>query len=267
MSYLERSLFLIIAIVFTTALCRSQCENWDASGKWSFKQANSQNPVDLDMRQNGKAISGSASLAIPGTKPGLFGPGKFGEQKLGKVDGTILGDRFSIEIVWNGGQVGVYNARILPSGRLEGEGYEKSTPNVRHAWNSTGTLRCPPPQPVASSTPPRSTGKPRPTPPKPAADAPAQTSRIAQTPPWVMASQVIFPVPLQPTGFVVVTWDAGPDHPNAQLVYTINNAPSRIPLIKSVKGGQQIPVERGRFYSYFLTDAGQTLAAVNVVAQ
>lgn len=133
---------VVFLAVGATASATAQCNGqWDASGKWSFMQRNATRPVELNMWQNGKVIGGSAAHIIPGS--GGFG-GKFGEKKTGKVDGTILGDRFSIEIAWNSGPTGVYNARILPSGRLEGEGWAKSSPNVRHPWNSVGVLKCKP---------------------------------------------------------------------------------------------------------------------------
>ncbi len=40
-----------------------------------------------------------------------------------------------------------------------------------------------------------------------------------------------------------------------------------VTVAKQVKGGSQLPVERGRYYEYVLTDAGKILAGVTFVAQ
>jgi hypothetical protein len=263
--------FFLIAAVFALlpAITRAQCSTgWDASGKWSFMQRNATRPVELDLRQNGKAIAGSATLVIPGSGNFL---GKFGETKIGNVDGTILGDRFSIEIAWVGGGIGVYNARILPSGKVEGEGFEKSSPNVRHAWNSTGVIKCLPVASKPKPKPPGGIGK-IPPPTTPGGSQPAEKSPPSTTapqplkPPAIVAGNVIYPNILVPMGFVILQWDAGPDHRYAEVWFKVNNGDETF-LVEQGKGSRQVPVERGKLYTYILTDAGETLATVTIVAQ
>lgn len=84
--------------------------------------------------------------------------------------------------------------------------------------------------------------------------------------PYITSSQVIFTDAFRMNGFVVLTWDAGTDHPNAEVVFSLNNSP-KIPLVKQAKGGRQINVERGRLYTYFLTDGGKTLSTASFVVQ
>ena len=62
--------------------------------------------------------------------------------ETGELDGTLDGDRFNIQIFWSNDSTGVYNGKVLPSGRLDGEGYEKSSPNIRVPWHSEGVLKC-----------------------------------------------------------------------------------------------------------------------------
>lgn len=66
-------------------------------------------------------------------------------------------------------------------------------------------------------------------------------------------------------GFVILTWDGGPDHPDAELWLKTNGG--ALTLAKHSKGGLQVPVERGRMYEYVLTKAGKILAGVTFVAQ
>lgn len=251
---------LFAAVVLLLPLsAQAQCNGiWQAAGKWSFKQQNARNPVYLDMMQNGKAIFGTASHSIPGS--GNIGA-SFGVAKTGKVNGTVLGDRLSIEIEWHDGVIGVYNARILPSGRIEGEAYEKYSPNVRHAWNSTLNLPCrpSPPPPIAKSTP----STPAPTPNKSPKPQPALAPMKV---PGIIASQVAFPAIHSPTGFANIQWDAGPDHPYAEIWLKVDGGQEQF-LVEQGKGGRQITVERGKVYTYILTDAGKTLATVIVVGR
>jgi hypothetical protein len=75
---------------------------------------------------------------------------------------------------------------------------------------------------------------------------------------------VIFPHPSVSTGFTVLTWDAGLDHPYAEVWVKVNNGDEQF-LVEQGKGLRQVPVERGKQYTYILTDAGKTLATVIVV--
>ena len=80
----------------------------------------------------------------------------------------------------------------------------------------------------------------------------------------ISASQAFFPTPATHTGFVVLTWDAGPDHPNADL--WVSYGRERVLFVKQPKGGQQIPVQRGQQYSYVLMDGRNVLATATFVA-
>ena len=79
--------------------------------------------------------------------------------------------------------------------------------------------------------------------------------------PGIVASQVIYQFPGAPAGSVVLTWDGGPDHPYAEVWFKVNNSDAAF-LVEQGKGGRQVTVERGKSYTYILTDAGKTLATV-----
>jgi len=139
----------------------AQCTTgWDASGKWSIKQAGSPYTNDLTLEQKGRVITGVA-LTYRETRGGIFIKG--GKTTIsGTVDGTIDGDNLSIQIFWRDGLTGVYNGKFLPSGRLDGVAWEKASPSRTQTWYSVGVLKCPPPPAPAAPPPPkplRSTGK------------------------------------------------------------------------------------------------------------
>jgi hypothetical protein len=224
----------------------AQCANWDASGRIDIVQRGQDHSIVLDLQQKGRMLTGY----------GFHHLNHFATEAA-KVDGTIDGDSFSIQIFWQKGAVGVYNGKVLLSGRLDGEGYERYSPQTRVPWHSRGVLKCLPPPKVLKAT----GRKPKPT--------PVQTSQPAPAPmkaPGIIAGAVFFPTPFVPAGFVVLQWDAGPDHPYAEVWFKVNGG-EQVFMVEQGKGGRQVTVERGRVYEYILTDAGKTLATVTVVGK
>lgn len=246
-------LFCGLLVAFVLALlpvsAGAQCSTgWDASGEWQIIQRGQPYPFSMKLEQKGKVITGAVRTVM--VDEGLW-------RLDGRVDGTIEGNSFNIMIYWLNDATGVYNGRVMPSGRLDGEAYEKRSPNVRHIWHSEGVLKCAPPPPVtpkvirSSGRKPTTAPSPPPAPPKP---------------PFVFASQAVFQVPFAPMGFVVLTWDAGPDHPAAELWLKTSGGATTV--AKHGKGGLQVPVERGRAYEYMVvTEAGKILAGATFVAR
>lgn len=245
---------LAAVFVLLPISAHAQCKNWDASGVWEIKQRGLNYGIIVTLQQNGRALTGFAEVST--------------NKKYGRkvADGTVDGDRLSLQIFWQDGSVGVYNANFLPSGRLDGTAYEKKTPNITHMWHSQNPLKCAPSTPPAepgvltrpTTTPKvfKGTGKARKTKPAPP----------AMTVPGIVASQVFYPNINANAGIVVLTWDAGPDHPYAEVWFKVNNGEEAF-LVEQAKGSRQVAVERGRAYTYILTDAGKTLATVVVVGQ
>lgn len=231
----------------------AQCANWNASGPMKIWQRGQPYPIELALQQRGVVVSGTAALIVASEGRRIEGP----------VDGAIEGSTFSVQIFWNDHQIGVYNAKILPSGRLDGEGWEKNTPKVHVTWYSDGFLKCPPPPGspfIIGSHPP----KPAPPPPIKSSGKMRHDPAPTPKPPWIVASQTVFPFPGSVSGFVVLTWDAGPDHPNAEIWLKTPNGVQTV--AKTPKGGLQIPVERGRFYEYDIGEAGRIWAGVTFTA-
>ncbi len=242
---------LLIALIplFSTRSF-AQCKQWYVGGVWEIEQRGLTYNIVLTLQQNGNRLSGKAGISTNKGYPAV------------KVDGTISGDSLSLQIYWIDGKIGVYNAKFLSSGRLDGTGYEIKTPHITHIWQSRKQFKCPPPP---SFNVPLNTykGKPKPKP----VSSPTKPKTEEPPPmkvPGIVASQVYFGAITNPVGFVTLTWDAGPGHPYAEVWYKVNNGED-IFLVELGKGSRQMPVERGKYYTYILTDAGKTLATVSVV--
>ncbi|MBK7392868.1 MAG: hypothetical protein IPI64_06135 [Chloracidobacterium sp.] len=243
---------LAVIVVLLPISAGAQCKNWYVGGVWEIKQSGLKYGIIVDLKQNDRVLIGTANISTNLN----YGPVK--------AKGTIDGDNLSLQIFWQDGTVGVYNAKFLSSGRLDGNGYEKKTPNITHIWQSKKQFKCPPPP---SFNVPLNTykGKPKPkpvsSPTKPKTEEPPPPPMKV---PGIIATQAIFSHPSAYTGFVVLTWDAGPDHPYAEVWYKVNNGEETF-LVEKGKGSRQVPVERYKYYTYILTDAGKTLATINVV--
>lgn len=252
---------LFVAIlVLSPVSARAQCANWDASGRLDIQQQNTVNPIELTLQQNGRVLSGKAQTTFTQVK----GFHTQIDRVTASVDGTIDGNRISIQLYWSNSspllgrnKVGVYNGSVLATGRLDGESYEKSSPNVRYIWHSQGVLKCIPPPIVPR--PVKSSGKAKVS----TATAPKSEPAPPMKVPGIIASQVIYSQPYGPVGVVILTWDGGPDHPYAEVWYKVNNGEDTF-LVEQGKGSRQMPVERGKYYTFILTDAGKTLATINV---
>lgn len=84
-------------------------------------------------------------------------------------------------------------------------------------------------------------------------------------PPDIIASQIVFPFPGAPSGFAVLTWDGGTDHPYAEVWVKVNDGDEAF-VVEQGSGTRQVIVERGKLYLYILTDSGKSLSTVSFSA-
>jgi hypothetical protein len=84
---------------------------------------------------------------------------------------------------------------------------------------------------------------------------------------FVVASRAVFSPAFAPVGSAVLTWDAGPGHPNAELWVSYNGSRERTVVAKQPKGAQQAQVQRGFVYTYILMDGRNVLATTTVAGQ
>jgi hypothetical protein len=167
---------IAIVLAWMPAPVAAQCAQWDASGVWEIKQQGLKYGIIVTLQQNGRVLTGSANISTNLH----YGPVN--------ADGAIDGNSLSLQIFWQDGSVGVYNGKFLPSGRLDGTGYEKNTPNITHMWHSQNPLKCGAAQQVSTAKSP---------PPKPIKRSKARNTEPASVPamnvPGIIASQVIYP--------------------------------------------------------------------------
>lgn len=244
-SSLLGALFSAAIMSLLSLTAHAQCSKiWDGSGEWEMHQGRGGTTVvRLNMKQSGNALDGTASRG--GTK--------------GKAFGTADGANFSLWIDWvDGSEYTVYRAQVPASGKLAGDMFTGPNKN-RDTWYSDQPLTC-------GWSPGKSRGN---LTSRLSADAPAQTGKAIASlakGPTLFASPSVFPYPFSPTGFVVLTWDGGPDHPNADVWVKYANSRDRILVIKQPKGGFQVNVQRGQMYTYVLMDDRVVLATATFVA-
>ncbi len=83
----------------------AQCANWDAAGGWNIRQRGAADLIQLRLEQRGRVLTGTAyNDAVTGW---------YEVRRVeGTVDGTIDGDRLSVQIFWSGQLTGVYDGKV-----------------------------------------------------------------------------------------------------------------------------------------------------------
>jgi hypothetical protein len=266
---------------------------YDYTGKWDLKQANGF-VVTMELQQNGREITGKASYDA-GRKGIARGTvqGRAWLFKFSSAWGVVQWDKFEVEITWHDG-VGVYQGSMGISKKIggefgnyielgEGTTWPKGNPAGSVAWTAPTFPLAPPPPPLKSSRdfilkdklsmpklPSNGQRKIEPPPSLPGGSGPVSGPPDSSPPPpmkvpGIVASQMVFPGGrFQPAGFVVLTWDGGPDHPYAEVWVKVDGGDETF-VVEQGKGGLQVTVVRGRSYEYILTDAGKTLSTVSFI--
>ncbi len=147
-------LFAAVSALWPSSV-QAQCpQGWDVSNRWRIKQGPTD--VDLNLRQNGTPITGTASYygMTKRAKGGLFAaPGEEGTIK-GTVEGTIVGDQLQLHVHWsNNNTTGVYDGTIRPNGAIGGTVYDKAKPAKKETWSSDRAIPCAPSPAIARPSP------------------------------------------------------------------------------------------------------------------
>ena len=241
--------FVAVVLLLIPISANAQCTDWTAAGQWNLMQGTRGfgfDSVNLKLTQNGSKISGTASRKAMGVQ--------------GPVSGTLSGDNFSITITWSDGRPAVYTSKIQTTGKLQGELYYPNSGKVNDPWYSEGVLGCR--TLISGGGIGTVGGGGRQSGGAPVKPGPAASS--IQKIPFMAASQAYFQPSFSQTGFAVLTWDGGPDHPNAEVWVKYGNSRDRVLFLKQPKGGQQVTVQRGLMYTYALID-GRTVLGTAVV--
>ena len=216
------------------------CPQWDVSGKWDIEQENPTARVELDVKQSGTEVTGTAKY----------------NGAPGKVKGTVVGDDFSVEISDAAGKH-VFSGKIGP-GRIAGVNSAPgaSGPTV---WYSTSAMKCVEAAPATTSATSESAG-------------PASVGTATPPAQSATAAGKIFANPQYPTvpagkteGSATLTWNGGPDHPNAEVWVKIEDEDEKL-VVRQAKGSQQVQVKPNKIYLYILKDSGQQLDSTTVTA-
>ena len=235
----------------------AQCQQWDVSGKWQFKQGWGQGAINVlvDLSQTGRTvITGTASHVPPG-----------GDLTNGTVDGTMEGDSFAVKIYWENNTIGVYEGTIRPSGRIEGKGWEQATRRTKVRWYSKTTMKCA--DAAAPPTNPPPTGPAQPTPKPLKSTGKARETQPSAAAPTITAHPRVVSIPDgQTEGPVTLTWDGGPDHPSAEVWRKEGGSGPETLVTKRPKGTRSVTVERGKNYQFLLIEDGQQLAKAVVLS-
>jgi hypothetical protein len=268
--------FLLTSIfALSTPSMEAQCEQWDVSGKWKIRQGSFTLPVVLT--QKGKTVTGSALHRDATTIPESSEQG-FGERGdlEGSVNGTVEGDKFDVQINWARGGVGIYRGTIGKNGVIQGMTYDKNKPSSSATWRSSKVMKCAeedaaePTNPTPVRPPPlKSTGH-MPTNPTPSRPPPLKSTghmpKIQS--PTISANPIAVTFPEgQSQGTTTLTWDGGPDHPDAQVWMKQGIEGEETLVAEQGKGTRRVTVERGKNYQFILKDSGQQLAKAVVISR
>lgn len=112
---------LIVALLALSPPVNAGCKQWDVSGKWNIEQENPTAHVELDLKQSGTEITGTARY--DGTP--------------GKVKGTIVGEDFNVEISTATGSH-LFRGVVGPA-RIAGATSGASELKI---WYSTSAMKC-----------------------------------------------------------------------------------------------------------------------------
>lgn len=241
---MKLSVFLFLITGLFPFAVAAQCGQRDVSGRWAITLGESSTPIQMDVKQAGNRITGMARTTVSNNW-GL----EYGDNLTGEVTGDkiyFLVKHKSPSFTLNEEFKGTFAA----DGRITGTASIVAIDaNLTVAWRSDRAMKC-------LFKPATGLGVKRTAP----NTAPASTPK----PPWLTAAPnnlaLPFNVPVPP---VVLAWDAGKDHPYAELWVKVDNQ-SEKKVLERGAGTLSVTAERGRNYVYILTDAGTTLATVNV---
>lgn len=224
----------VLVLPLLSSSARAQCTQWDVSGGWKievFSGARKGYVANTSFRQSGKNLSGKVTDSGSTT----------GTVKNGMSDG----DTFNVYILWDGksadgSNAEVYVGKIAPNGMIAGTALLIGDRTQNAEWSSDRSMKC-----IAGSLktlPPGGYGA------------------VTKVP-----GILTYTKPGQKPGTKTLSWDAGPDHPYAEVWVKVDDGEETF-VVEQRKGKREITVENGKSYLYILTDSGKRLAAVVVNA-
>lgn len=238
--------FLLISIFALLATpVEAQCQRWDVSGNWVIRQANGINEsVSLQQgnwQQQSAHLTGTAAVSLTASSNSTFTTPPY----PGVVSGNITNNAFTLLIerdssTSTSGKSTAqyrYTGTIGPGGKIEG-----TTKQGVH-WVSSRKMKCADPTAEAPPVP----------------QPPSSTSAASIT-----ANPAVVSIPSgHRSGTTTLTWDAGKDHPYAEVWVAVAGQDPTF-VVEQGKGSRSVTVERGTTYRYILSDSGKDLSGVTV---
>lgn len=248
---------LLIAGLAVLFVCgaSAQCAQWNVGGEWTSVQSDGYK-VHMTVQQNNGILSGTAWYDYTVKRGKLLGVVQQGGEYVrvdGTVTGKIVGNEYYAEITWKGRGKGIYHGKVSANlGIIEGNVHDYYDPKAAATWSSDRGMNCiatpPPPQPTASRSAAIAASTPK---------TYHHTGDSSFKAPGILASPVV-------SGSTLLRWDGGADHPYAEVWVKIGNA-DETKILEKGKGSMPYKIEHGKRYLFILTDAGVTLATVQVV--
>ena len=172
------------------ARAQAPCAQWSPRSLREIVQGQGTHVNTNLHRGNGTAIEGTASYTVIRNQGGE----RVGSGVDGRVQGTLDGNHFKIDITWSDGTTGVYEGRIRPDGSIVGTTFDRAHSGASVQWR--GQLACDSPPPAAKAVPIP------PTPPKPL--RPLSKHRVPPAPDATCASPFVWRT-ARPDDLVCVT--------------------------------------------------------------
>lgn len=239
---LKSYIFLLTVYLMFPCGVEAQCGQRDVSGSWKILLGKFKREIALDLKQSGNEVSGTASR-----NSGI-------ELRFEDitVKGTVNGDKVSL-IIDNRNSSRVNGVSLLEGfegvfgadGKITGEASVFILPGtVEVPWTSDRQMKCLYQKVNKLGVKPS------------AAATPAG--------PYIVATPNNIALPFgQTTGQTTLVWDAGKDHPYAEVWFKVDGQIEKKILEKGA-GTLPYPIAVGSTYVFILTDAGKTLATVTV---
>jgi hypothetical protein len=235
---------LVVAVTLLAAFqARAQCGQRDISGRWKIQIKGSAATEVVDLKQSGGTVTGRVGTEVSTNLVATFAT----------VTGNVDGEKMRLHVEWTNDRYTIresFDGTFADDGRVSGTGqiWALAGP-VSVEWTSDHPMQC-------LSKKVGSLGVKRTNP----VDRSGSTARSV----FIIAApnNIILPTGIG-VGQTTLAWDAGPDHPYAEVWVKIDGQDAT-KVLERGKGTLPVVVEPGKTYLYILTDAGTTLATVTV---
>ena len=236
-------ILFLLGYLLLPSLVAAQCGQRDVSGRWSVLLGTFKTQERMEIKQAGSEISGTA---------GTYSQGDLGPWQSIEVKGHVTGDKIHFEIVRTDsrklGEVTIseeFDGVFGQDGTITGKANVFGLAGrISVDWTSDRPMTC-----LHKTV--GSLGV-------------KHTDPTAAAAPWITAAPNNITLPFgQPAGVTNLTWDAGADHPYAEVWLKVDDQDAA-KVLERGKGTLPASIAVGHTYVYILTDAGTTLATVTV---